>query len=260
MVSRAITFLMGILCLLNTGCPSRQPVRKIELTLPQIKDGETSVYEIAAGETVLYRSETRVHFSEELTNPAGSAAPVPTLELTTTVYTVAAPLYFYDSSVVILRRDVLTPLRSARFVTTDVGQFEIQSHYEQTHVRITKRSIDGTETQQFRLAPNSLDNEMIPFVLRGMSLEPSTRLNLSIVLPLSMRIVPAEARVLGTKLVSTRLGDIMCREVELSMQGGKVRLWYELASPRRLVMLFNPDRHNELRLVAYHPGEDSVLP
>lgn len=250
---------MGLL--FNIGCPSRPPARKIGLTLPQIKDGEVSVYEVAAGETVLYRSETRVHFSEELANPAGSSAPVPTLELTTTVYTVAAPLYFYDSSVVILRRDVLTPLRSTRFVETDVGRFEIQSHYdEQTRVRITKRSIDGTETQQFRLPPNSLDNEMVPFALRGMSLEPSARLHLSIVLPLSMRIVPAEARVLGTKLVSTRLGDIMCREVELSMQGGKVRLWYELAPPRRLVMLFNPDRRNELRLVAYHPGEDSVLP
>jgi len=236
------------------GCPAERPA-PVRLVPPQWQDGEVSVYNISRHDSVLYQSTIQVHFSEELLgSDAGGSTAVPTLELTTVVQTVNAGEYFSDSSTVVLRRDNLEPLRSYRDLETDLGSFELQAMYGPGRVSVTKQSIDGTQVQQLRLPPNAYDNEMVSFLLRALPLAPATRFSIVVVVPLDMRKVPVEVNVLGTKLIPTRLGDIMCRETQLTLQNRQERLWYELAEPHRLVGLYDPDRETELRLVQYRVG------
>ncbi len=72
--------------------------------------------------------------------------------------------------------------------------------------------------------------------------------------------VPVTIMVLGTKLITTGLGDIMCREVVLISPNREVRFWYELAQPHRFVGLRDSQNDTQMLLTAYEPGHTDALP
>ncbi len=245
--------------LLLAACPADHETPPVVLKPPEWQDGETSVYDIIRNDSVLYRLTSQVRFDEELLQPAGSSrSVVPTIRLITVVETVSADEYFADSAVVVMRRDNLEPLRSARVLETAIAVFDLEAEYAPGRVTVTKRSIDGTQMQVLPIPPRAYDNEMISFVLRALPLVPATALSFATVVPMDMRVLPVKVKVLGTKVVTTGLGDIMCREVSLTMQRRQTRFWYELAEPHRLAGLANPESKTELRLVSYQASSTAT--
>ena len=249
-------------CLLLAGCPSEQPAQVVRLSAPDWQDGEYSVYDVVRRDSVLYRNRMRLRFSEEAPGSQdrdpvpGTLSSIPTLELSTSVRPVESEEHFADSSLVVIARDDLRPLRSYHTIETAISSFTIQAVYEPGKVTITRQSLDGTRVIELPTPPNTYDNEMVPFLLRALPLIPSAKLDFNIVVPLEERILPLTAQVLGAEFVATELGEIMCRGVSLKQPNRQVRLFYELAEPHRLVGLSSETGETEMRLVRYSSAEE----
>ncbi len=239
------------LVVLFLACPGDKKSPMPELVVPEWQDGEISVYHISRNDSVLYRSQVGLRLDEEF--------GVPTVVVTITVEPVMARHYFSDSSVVVFHRDNLTPLRSFRNIETDIGFFDIEARYDKRKVFVRKRSIDGIEEQQFKLPANSYDNEMVPVFLRSVPLVSGTNFSIKTVVPLDMRIVPVDVMVLGTKNVTSWLGNVMCREVALITPYKEVRFWYELEEPHRLIGLRDPETETEMLLAGYTRARADTL-
>jgi hypothetical protein len=101
---------------------------------------------------------------------------------------------------------------------------------------------------------------MVQTWLRSVPLASGTNFRDNLVVPFEFRTVPVKIMVLGTKLVSTRLGDLMCREVVLILPNREVKFWYELAQPRRFVGLRDSQNETQMLLVSFQPGHTDTLP
>ncbi len=243
---------VGCLGLLLLGCPEPPaPVPPVEFRAPEWQDGETSVYTVTRNDSVLFRSTTTLRYDEEFGRPL--------VEAVTTVRPVLAQSWFFDSSVVVFRRDSLTPVRSVRTVETDIAEFDVEARYEGRQVVITKETIDGTESRTIKLPARAYDNEMFATLLRLVPPVSGTRLELNAVVPFDMRVLPVEATVLGTKYIATATDSIICREIVLNTPSKEVRFWYELAAPHRLVGMHDRESATELLLESYRSaGPDSA--
>jgi len=242
--------LPALLTLAFLACPSDQDALP-RLKAPAWQDGETSVYDIIRGDSVLYRSRIVLNLDEEFGTPTAVS--------TTVVEPAEAQQFFYDSAAVVFRRDSLTPMRSYRFLETDIGVFDIVADYERGRASIEKQSIDGIEKLQLKTSLAAWDNEVVPTLLRSIPLVPGTEFRMQTVVPIDLRVVRVRVMVLGTKQVSTPLGDIMCREVVLIAPTKEIRFWYELAEPRRLVGLDDPETETEMLLARYIPARTDTL-
>jgi hypothetical protein len=252
----AALFLLAAALLSGLGCPGEPAPAMPRLEAPDWQDGEVAVYEVRRNDSTLYRSQVTLRFDEELLPNYG---PVPTALLTTMVEPVMARQFFYDSSAVVFRRDTLRPLRSFRSLETDIGLFDIEAQYERGAVDIRRQSIEGIEERRLAIRGPAFDNEMVGTLLRALPLTPSTRLTLQAVVPIDLRVMPLQVTVLGTKLISTPLGDILCREVEVASPAKEVRFWYELEQPRRLVGLADPESRTEMVLAGWTPARPDEL-
>jgi hypothetical protein len=184
---------------------------------------------------------------------------VPTAVVTTTVEPVESPTFFYDSNTVVLRRDSLIPLRSFRSIETDLASFSVDATYEPGRVLIRKTTIDGSEEVFRRTAGWVLDQDMVRTALRAVPPEPGTQLRLQVVVPVELRTREAGVQVLGTRLIVTPLDSVICREFEFDNGMRTVRLWYEIAQPRRLIGTSDPVNGIEVKLVRYLPGRADTL-
>lgn len=243
-------YLPAFLALAFLACPPDQDAPP-ELKAPAWQDGETSVYDIIRGDSVLYRSRMVLNLDEEF--------GIPTAVVTTVVEPAEAQQFFYDSAAVVFRRDSLTPIRSYRFLETDIGVFDIVAEYERGRVAIEKQSIEGIEKQQLKTALAAWDNEMVGALLRAIPLTSGTEFRMQTVVPIDLRVVRVRVMVLGTKQVTTALGNIMCREVVLIAPTKEIRFWFELAEPRRLVGLNDPETETEMLLARYTPARIDTL-
>jgi hypothetical protein len=231
------------------------------LVAPKWRDGETSVYAVSRNDSVLYRSVITLGFDEEISTPPGESTNVtPVIVTTDVVEPVSATQFFFDSVEVTLRRDDLTPLRTYRSIETDLSMFEITAQYEKSRVRVEKQTIDGSVREDLALPPRSYSYDMIPTWLRAVPLVSGTTFRMNLVVPFEFRTVPVKAMVLGTKLVSTGLGDLMCREIVLVLPNREVRFWYELAEPHRFVGLRDSQNETQMLLTSYQPAHADTLP
>ncbi len=246
--------------LLGAACVSTPPELP-ELRLPDISDGERSTYEVTRNDTVLYRTALTLTFDEELSDPAGSGAPVPTVVVTGSVQPVGAEVFFFDSSVVVSRRDSFLPLRSWRSIVTDMSELEIEGRYVPGRATITKRTVEGVVEEAVKLPWPTFVIDILQTFLRAVPPVSGTAFTMGVVVPIEFRTVPVKISVLGTKLVSTPLGDIMCREVVASSPNRELRFQYELAEPHRFVGMRDVSNETRMLLVEYEPGRpDSLLP
>jgi hypothetical protein len=232
------------------------------LEIPQWQDGETSVYEVTRNDTTLYRSTVTLAFDEEVGNAGqgDSARPVPTLVATNLVEPLSDADYFFDSVQVVFRRDNLASLRAYRSIETDISESEVSARYGRDKVQIEKQTIDGSVLQDLRLPERFHSYDMFQTWLRSVPLVSGTTFRDNLVIPLEFRTVPVKVLVLGTKLVTTGVGDIMCREIVLILPNREVRFWYELAQPRRFVGLSDAQNGTQMLLVNFQPGRTDTLP
>jgi hypothetical protein len=257
---RRFPFALCLLLLSSCLEPDLGPMP--EFVAPRWVDGETSVFEVTRGEEVLYRSTLTVELDEEMAGPAGagdSTRPIPTIVATNRVEPVSAAEFFFDSVTVVFRRDDLKPLRSYRTVETDISEFEITSRYGAGKVSIQKQSIDGTVQQDLKLPQRSYSYDMVQTWLRAVPLVSGTSFRANFVVPIEFRTVLVKVSVLGTKLIATPLGDIMCREIVLILPNREVRFWYELNQPHRFVGLNDTQSDTRMVLAEYIlPAGDSL--
>lgn len=245
--------------LLGAACVSTPPDLP-ELRLPDIRDGERSTYEVTRNDTVLYRTAITLDFDEELSDPAGSGAPVPTVVVTGSVVPVGANVFFFDSSVVVSRRDSFLPLRSWRGIETDVSELEIEARYADRRANITKRTVEGVVEEAVKVPRPTFVIDILQTFLRAVPPVSGTAFTVGVVVPIEFRVVPLKISVLGTKLVSTPLGEIMCREIVASSPNRELRFLYELAEPHRFVGMRDVSNETRMLLVEYEPGRAEPLP
>ncbi|MEO0085874.1 MAG: hypothetical protein ABIK37_04510 [candidate division WOR-3 bacterium] len=231
----------GFMLLLLACVPPRSPLPV--LTPPQWQDGETSRYEVVRSDSVLFERMTQLRFDEE--------SGMPSLLITSVVRPRQAEVAFFDSTVFQLRRFSLRPLWSYRVVTTDLSAMEVEVRYESGSVEVLKQFIEGSDRQILKVGKDAFGADMLPFVLRAVTLTPGTAFSVNTVVGLEMRVTPTDVTVLGTRLVKTGLGDILCREVELRSARRRVSMLYELAEPHRLVAIEDEDNETVTRLVGY---------
>ncbi len=233
-----------------------------EFEIPQWQDGETSVYVVTRNDSALYRSVVSLEFDEEMGDAAqsDSARVIPTLVVTNVVVPLPDAEWFYDSVQVVLRRDNLLPLRTFRSVETDISEFEITARYSRGKVQVEKQTIDGTTEEELRLPGRFHSYDMVLAWLRAVPLVSGTSFRNNLVIPFEFRTVPVRFLVLGTKLISTRVGDIMCREIVLILPTREVRFWYELAQPHRFVGLNDTQNDTKMVLESYRASHADSLP
>ncbi len=210
-------------------------------------DGETAVYGVSRNDSLLYTTTVVLTLDEEAELVPGSGRPIPTLVMTSITEPADAAEFFFDSVTVVLRRDSLLPLRSVRVIETTVAEFRVTASYRSGAVAIRKETIDGATEDVLNLPARTFANDAVPVLLRAVPLEPSTTFRINLAVPLEFRTIPARVQVLGTRLIATKLGDILCREIALTTPGRTLRYWYELAAPHRFVGLV--DRSSDLQVV-----------
>jgi hypothetical protein len=230
--------------------------------VPQWQDGETSVYIVTRNDSAVYRSVVSLEFDEEMDDVGrnDSIRVVPTLVVTNVVEPLPDAGWYYDSVQVVLRRDNLLPLRSFRSVETDISEFDINARYSRGRVQIEKQTIDGSTQEELRLPGRFHSYDMVQTWLRAVPLVSGTSFRDNLVIPFEFRTVPVKFLVLGTKLVTTKLGDIMCREIVLILPTREVRFWYELAQPHRFVGLNDTQNNTRMLLESYRASHADSLP
>jgi hypothetical protein len=229
--------------------------------VPQWQDGETSVYVVARNDSALYRSVVNLDFDEEMGNvgQTDSVRVIPTLVVTNVVEPLPDAEWFYDSVQVVLRRDNLLPLRTFRSVETDISEFDLTARYLRGRVQVEKQTIDGTTEEELRLPGRFHSYDMVQTWLRAVPLVSGTSFRDNLVIPFEFRTVPVKFLVLGTKLISTKVGDIMCREIVLVLPTREVRFWYELAQPHRFVGLNDTQNNTKMVLESYRASHADSL-
>ncbi|MEO0073526.1 MAG: hypothetical protein ABIK43_02540 [candidate division WOR-3 bacterium] len=250
-VSAGLLFsvLAGILL---TRCSGREE-KPLVLTAPDWRDGELSEYEVIRRDTVIFRRRVLLQFDETAARPLAV--------VTSVVEPYAARIFLTESITFALRRFSLKPEWLYRQTTTELTITELTARWEDGRVEVRKETVDGSEEKSLRVAEDALAAEMARVALRGLPLEPGTEYRTRMVIPLEFRSEPVTISVLGTRLVKTRLGDILCREVAVTQARRRQSLLYELAQPRRLVEARDPDGITRMVLVRYLPEQaDTLLP
>jgi hypothetical protein len=229
--------------------------------VPQWQDGETSVYVVTRNDSALYRSVVTLEFDEEMgdVTQSDSVRIVPTLIVTNVVQSLSGAEWYFDSVQVAFRRDALSPLRTFRSVETDISQFELTARYARGRVQIEKQTIDGSTEEELRLPGRFHSYDMVQTWLRAVPLVSGTSFRDNLVIPFEFRTVPVKFLVLGTKLVATKIGDVMCREIVLILPTREVRFWYELAQPHRFVGLNDTQNDTKMLLESFQPAHNDTL-
>lgn len=236
------------------SCPGEEPPERPAFEVPQWQSGETSVYHVIRNDSVLYETRVTLRFDEETIRLAQGPRSVPTMVVTTTAVPVEAATYYFDSSKVVFRRDSLIALRSHRQLDTELATIAIDASYEPGRVTIRKETMDGIE-EAVRATPGwTLDQDMVRTVLRAVPPVAGSEFTLTVVSPLGFRVRTVPVQILGTRLVVTPTDSVVCREYEYDARARTIRLWYEIAQPRRLIGFSDPANDIEVRLVGYEPA------
>jgi hypothetical protein len=247
---------------LTSACVTEDLGPMVAFEVPQWQDGETSVYSVSRNDSALYRSVVTLEFDEEMGDVAQSDSVriIPTLVVTNVVQPLSGADWYFDSVQVVFQRDVLSPLRTFRSVETDISQFELTARYERGRVQIEKQTIDGSTEEELRLPNRFHSYDMVQTWLRAVPLVSGTSFRDNLVIPFEFRTVPVKFLVLGTKLVTTKLGDIMCREIVLILPTREVKFWYELAQPHRFVGLNDAQSNTQMLLESFQPAHNDTMP
>lgn len=248
-------------CLLVAACVTEDLGPMPAFEVPQWQDGETSVYVVTRNDSALYRSVVTLEFDEEMgdVTQSDSVRIVPTLIVTNVVQPLSGAEWYFDSVQVAFRRDALSPLRTFRSVETDISQFELTARYARGTVQIEKQTIDGSTEEELRLPGRFHSYDMVQTWLRAVPLVSGTSFRDNLVIPFEFRTVPVRFLVLGTKLVATKIGDVMCREIVLILPTREVRFWYELAQPHRFVGLNDTQNDTQMLLESFQPAHNDTL-
>jgi len=243
---RSWTILNLLLLLTCSRTPSPMP----ELTPPGWQDGETSVYTIRRNDTLLFLRTINITLDEE----GGEQ----TVVFTSVVQSESVNYYFFDSTSFALTRYTLKPLYLYRTIAGEISISEVEAEFDPEIILVQKKTIDGTSEMSFKSSPNTYCVEMLPALLRAIPLEPALAFTINTVIALEGRTLPVQVKVLGTKMVSTPLGPILCREVETSARGRHIRFVYELAAPHRLVAIRDLENSTETVLTDFYIKEPAT--
>ena len=254
--------LLAVTCLIFAGCVTEDLGPMPAFEVPQWQDGETSVYVVTRNDSALYRSVVTLEFDEEMGDVGqnDSVRVVPTLIVTNVVQPLPDAEWFFDSVQVVFRRDNLSPLRTFRSVETDISEFELTARYLRGKVQIEKQTIDGNTEEELRLPSRFHSYDMVQTWLRAAPLVSGTSFRDNLVIPFEFRMVPVRFLVLGTKLIPTKIGDIMCREIVLILPTREVKFWYELAQSHRFVGLNDTQNNTQMVLESYRASHADSLP
>ena len=250
----------GLLLLVACVAEDLGPMPAFEA--PQWQDGETSGYVVTRNDSALYRSVLTLEFDEEMGGETGTvpASPIPPLVATNVVEPISSTEWFFDSVQAVLRRDDLSPVRTYQSIETDVSEFDLAARYSPGRVQIEKQTIDGSVDEELRLPRRFHSYDMVQTWLRSVPLVSGTSFRDNLVVPSEFRTVPVKFLVLGTKLITTKIGDIMCREIVLILPTHEVRFWYELAQPHRFVGLSDSQNNTQMVLESFRPSRADSLP
>jgi hypothetical protein len=254
--------LLAAVCLLIAACVTEDLGPMPLLEAPQWQDGETSVYIVTRNDSALYRSVLTLEFDEEMggVGQSDSARVIPTLVATNVVQPISTAEWFFDSVQAVLRRDDLSPVRTYQSIETDISEFDLAARYSPDRAQIEKQTIDGSVDEELRLPRRFHSYDMVQTWLRSVPLVSGTSFRDNLVVPSEFRTVPVKFLVLGTKLITTKIGDILCREIVLILPTHEVRFWYELAQPHRFIGLNDAQNNTQMLLESFRAGRADSLP
>ncbi|HTW91284.1 MAG TPA: hypothetical protein VMH22_06200, partial [bacterium] len=119
---------------------------------------------------------------------------------------------------------------------------------------------DGTTDEELNLPGRYNSYDGVQTWLRAVPLISGTSFRDNLVIPSEFRTVPVKLLVLGTKLVTTGVGDIMCREIVLILPTREVKFWYELAQPHRFIGFNDAQNNTQMLLQSFRAGRADSLP
>ncbi|MGQ9707711.1 MAG: hypothetical protein ACUVUR_02410 [bacterium] len=251
-MKQPICHLFAVLFLLALSLTCSSPSQPLpRLTTPAWQEGETSIYQVRRNDSVLFSRATTLEFDEE------SGTPI--ILFTTVVRSESVPYYFLDSTTFALTRFTLIPVWSYRSIATEVSISEVQAEFEPERVELCKEMVDGREEKTLRLGKGAYGIEMLPQLLRTIPLEPGLSFRVQGLVAMEFRAIPVTIKVLGTKMVNTPKGDILCREVEALAERRSLRLLYELTEPHRLIAILDSENSTETILIDFYIRKPETL-
>jgi hypothetical protein len=230
------------------------------LSAPVWPDGETATYTVLRNDSVQYTTTITVTVDEEAGPEPGALDPIRTVVITSITEPTPEGEFFFDSSVVVCQRESLRPLRSERRIETSISEFEVTARYQPTRVYIRKQTVDGASDDALAVPRRTYAGDAVQALLRAVPLDPGTAFRANLCIPMEFRAVPIRVQVLGTKCISTGIGDVLCREVSVVSPGREARYWIELAESRRFIGMH--DRLSDVRsvLAGYSVAADTAAP
>jgi len=139
-----------------------------------------------------------------------------------------------DSTELVLRLDDLSPIMTKKSIRGKVN-VKIETRYKEGKAELHLESEMGEKSLTFDFPPGSYDNDEIVYLLRFIDLKGKKQGKLVDIVPSGATTIEIEWKIEEGKKVKIKEKDYDVYQVELSFLGRKVKIFYEMKKPRRMV-------------------------
>jgi hypothetical protein len=231
--------------LVLAGCMNRaREERRIPLHADW-PDGETAVYDVMRGDSLVGRSRQRI--DQTVLN----GAPVYDV-VSVNMTTIADVAQLHDSFATQLRRSDLSPIQGFQVSSIAIRQDTVVSNYEPGRVRLGR---SGGQRLVLKTPANSYDNSALLIVMRALEFRPGAKYALNSIAAFAGSVKPADVEFAAEETVETPAGEFLCNRVTLQIAGHTLQVWYEKAAPHRYVRFENPAAGSSAVLARYGVGQ-----
>lgn len=165
--------------------------------------------------------------------------PEPLIELQSISEIKHATAITRDSTILLFRQHNLKPIFSSKTLSTAGGLITCEIKYADNKAAIKAHLPQGDKSIDLPININTYDNDQITTLLRAVSLNPDEEKEINVVIGLSGTTIPMKIKLVGDEQVKVPAGEFGCHKYLLSFLGREVYIWYEKASPARMIKYFD---------------------
>jgi hypothetical protein len=217
--------LIFALALITTFCAKKKEAPSVKLSQP--KWSEVSKYQIVVDTTP---SGTYV-----LTNKSSQLGKEAIIELVAITMVKNINGESRDSSVLILHKDNLKPIKSSKTISSRGAVLSSDITYSDNKATIKAKLPSGEKSITIPIGPNSFDNDEITTLLSAIDLKAGEEKELSVVVGFSGTSIPVKIKSIGEEKIKVPAGEFDCNKYEMTLVGRTITIWYEKAEPKRMI-------------------------
>ncbi len=134
----------------------------------------------------------------------------------------------------------LKPLVSTEEVTGSPNDFSLTGTYANNKLAITAKTAQGDKNATVDVPPDAYDNNSLLAILRGLPFSAGGASSFTNVVPVNAAQIKSTATISGQESVTVPAGTFDTYKVVMSFGGAQQQtVWYEIASPHRLIKYDN---------------------